>query len=247
MRYLRNDESLLYAPVSGSVDADFVNDWLTDGRPEFPVQVTGTLALTVTPAGSPAPMVDVICLHHHNVREAATVTLGGSLSSTITTAPLPPDGIFPNIYRRLTSPASVSSLVLTISGNTDPVVCSLYAGFSRTLERPLFLGRTRNPAQPFAWEGESLAHPNDNGLSDPLRLRGECILSEAGILEVEAWYQSTRRGSRPTLIIPDDDYNRALLAVFNYSVTDLAPGDYDDMDALFQVSFEVVEIPRVRW
>lgn len=243
MRYVRSDESLLYAPVSGTVDADFVNAWLTDGRPSFPVQVTGTLNLTVTPA---VPLnVDLIALHHHNVRDAATVTLGGSLSSTIDAEPPFADGIFPNIYRLLTTPVSVTTLVLGISGNTAPVITSLYAGLSRTLESPLRLGRVRNPAQPFAWE--TLLAPYDDGLSDPRRYQGNCVLTEDGLLDVEAWYQSTRRGTRPTLIVPDDSYNDAILAVFNYTATDLSSGEQSDGDALFEVAFEVTEIQRIRW
>lgn len=252
MIYLRPDESIIGAPVSGTVDADYVNSWLTDGRPAFPVRVTGTLNLTVTPA-APLP-VDVIALHHHNVRAAAAVTLGGSLSSTIDTRAPFADGIFPNIYRKLTTPVSVTTIVLGISGNTVPVVTSLYAGLSRELETPLRLGRTRQPAVPFEWEGETLTQaPYDPGLSEPRRISGDCIVTETGLNEIEDWYASTRRGTRPTLIIPDEAYNDAWLAVFRYTVQDLAPGTYPvgspnpEPQALFQVNFEFVEVPRVRW
>lgn len=241
----------MFAPVTGTVDAGYVNTWLTDGRPSFPVRRTGTLTLTVTPAS--AKMVDLIALHHHNVDGGATVTLGGSLSSTIPTVAEPPDGIFPNIYQLLTTPVSVSSLVLGIAGNTDPVTTSLYAGLSHTLT-PLRLGRVRNPSVPFEWEGETLTQaPYDPGVADPQRLRGDCVIDETELQEVTDWYLSTRRGTRPTLIIPDDNYNEALLTIFRYSVTDLAPGEYpegsppNEPEALFQVEFEFVEIPRLRW
>jgi hypothetical protein len=237
--------------VSGTVDAGYVNTWLTDGRPSFPVRRTGTLSLTVTP--SAAKMVDVIALNHHNVRAAATVTLGGSLSSTIPTVAEPPDAIFPNIYRLLTTPVSVSSLVLGISGNTVPVITSLYAGPSHTIT-PLRLGRVRDPSVTFEWEGEMLTQaPYDPGISDPRRWRGDCVIDETELQEVEDWYLSTRRGTRPTLIIPDDNYNDAPLAVFRYNAVDLAPGAYPvgspftEPEALFQVTFEFVEIPRLRW
>lgn len=245
MRYVRPDLSLNGSAVSGTVDADYDNDWLVDGRPAFPVRVTGSFSLTVTPAGSPAPTIDVIALIHHNVRQAATVTLGGDLSSTIPTVPEPPDGIFPNIYRLLSTPDSVSSLVLGISGNTVPVITSLYAGLSRELT-PLHLGRTEDPAEPFQWEGEGLTQaPYDPGVSDPWRSAGECILTDDELEDVRDWYLSTRRGTRPTLIILDDAINEAKLVVFRYKAVDLAPAPYPD--ALHTVSFEFVEIPRVRW
>jgi hypothetical protein len=47
------------------------------------------------------------------------------------------------------------------------------------------------------------------------------------------------------LIIPDDNLNDAWLAVFRYSVSDTAPGTYPT--ALHLVTFEFLEVPRVRW
>lgn len=246
MRYVRPDESLLGAPVSGSVDADYTANWLTDGRPSFPVRVTGTLNLTVTPGGSPDPMVDVIALCHHNIQQAATITLGGSLSGGITTAPVLADGIPFNLYRILDSPVSVNTLVLGVSGNSVPVVIGyLFAGLSRT-STPLHLGRAVTQSEPFAWEGETLTQaPYDPGLADARRISGECILTDTELAAVQAWYASTRRGTRPTLIIPDENVNDAWLAVFRYASQDLGPNTYPG--ALHQVTFEFVEVPRVRW
>lgn len=235
MRIVSPHQSLLYAPVSGTVDADYVNDWLTDGRPGFPVQVTGALSLTVTPA---APQdVDVICLHHHNVREAATVTLGGDLSGAITTRAPFADNIFPNIFRLLSVPVSVSSLVLGISGNTVPVITSLYAGLSTEISLGFEAGRTFDPGKPFPWE--STMAPNEDGMTVPRRLSGTWAPTDAEFAALLACLQAMRNGTRPALIIPDDTVNDAWLCTFQITEA-LVGGNHF-------VTIEIVEIPRIRW
>lgn len=240
MRFVAPYRSLMFAPVSGSsVDSGYLQSWLTDGRPGYPVRVTGTLNLTVTPAV--ATSVDVIALCTHNIRQAATVTLGGSLSGGITTAAMPPDNIPLNIYRRLTSPVSVTTIVLGVSGNTDPIVIGeLYAGLSYKFPITFRHGLLVDPGQPFAWEGPfTLMAPYDPGVAVPRRLKGELLLTTAELAELTAWYQSTRNGTRPSLIIPDDAVNDAWLAVFQYTVTT------DGANHI--VSIEIAELPRVRW
>jgi hypothetical protein len=246
MRYVRGDESLLFEPVSGTVDATYDEDWLTDGRPNFPVRTTGNLSLTVTP-GATLTGVDVIAIHHHAVKQAATITLSGSVSSTIPTAAWPPDDIPKNWFRKLTTPVSVSSLGLAVTGNTDPVIIGgLFAGKSRTLEEFLMLGRTVDPGQPFRWEGEyGTVPPYDSGNGPQRRMTGQAYLTDAGLDDVEAWYLSTRSGTIPTLIIPEDDVNDAWLVTFHYTAQDFANAERPN--ARYSVNFEFAEIPRVRW
>lgn len=235
MRIVSPHQSLLYAPVSGSVDADYVNTWLTDGRPGFPAKYTGTLALTVTPAAPQS--VDVICLHHHNVRAAAVVTLGGSLSGGITTVAPFSDAIFPNVFRLLTTPVSVTSLVLGVSGNTDPVVTSLYAGLSTEISADFGHGRSFDPGKPFPWE--STMAPYDDGMAAPRRLSGAWLPTDAEYAALIACTQAMRNGTRPALVIPDDTVNDAWLCTFQWTEA-LVGGNH-------MVTIEIVEIPRIRW
>ncbi|MES2211499.1 MAG: hypothetical protein V4515_15145, partial [Chloroflexota bacterium] len=138
--------------MTGTVDDTYFADWLTDGEPGHPAVYTGNPTWTVTPAAS--VMVDFIAIHHHNIQEAATVTLGGSLSSSIDLHPVRPDRIFPNAYRLLTTPVLTSSLVLGVTGNgTQTIVGGLYAGLSRTLPA-LYLGRHSVPMKVRPFEGE---------------------------------------------------------------------------------------------
>lgn len=239
MRFISPHRSILFAGVSGSVDANYAAAWLTDGLPGWPVKKTGDLSLTVAP--SPALELDVIAVVNHNIREAASITLGGDLSSSIVTAAHPPDGIPHNWYRRLSAPASVDSLILGVTGNVDPVIIGeLYAGLSMEFDVDFRHGRTFDPGEPFPWEGEAGAMaPYDNGVAQPRRLAGELALEDDEFAELIAWQQATRKGSRPSLVIPDDTKNDAWLC--NVRFTESTVG------ATHFISMELVEIPRVRW
>jgi hypothetical protein len=239
MRFVSPHQSVMFAPVTGTVDADFDPDWLTDGRPTMPVQKTGgSISLTVTPAA--ALNVDVIAVCQHAIRAAAAITLGGSLSSTIATAAYPPDSIPVNWFRKLSSPVSTSSIVLGVTGNTDPVIIGeLYAGLSFEIASDLETGRTFDPGAPFSWEGYAVQPPYDSGFSSPRRMRGQLQPTDAEYASLVACYQAVRRGTRPALVIPNDAVNDAWLSVFQWTES-LVGGSHI-------VTIEIVEIPRVRW
>jgi hypothetical protein len=240
IRIVPAHKSIIGAPVTaGTVDTTYQREWLTDGSPGFPVRKTGgSLSLTITPAA--AVSCDVFAVCHHKVKQAATISLSGSVTNTIPTAAWPADDIPRNWYRRLTTPVSVASLGVAVTGNTDPVIIGeFYAGLSFTFEIDFGHGRTFDPQRPFEWEGEfaSLA-PYDPGLALPRRLRGELALEPSEYADLEAAYLSQRNGSRPVLIIPNDTVNDAWLAQFSFQ---------ESFSAYSTVTMEIVEIPRTRW
>jgi hypothetical protein len=250
MRYVMPTESVMFAPVTGTVDADYLADWLTDGRSTRPVQVDGAVDLDVTPASS----LEVGIVALVNYRLTGTVDLLGSLSDTIALPTLPPDGIPKVAFTLIDPPVSVSTLTVQAASAAEPnVIGELYAGTLRNLGWPLILGQKRDPAQPFSWEGEASSQPPyDPGVSDQIRLVGDTWLSDTELAEVDAWYQSTKRGTRPTLIVPTEGVDEALLVVFKYSVEPMVVGDpqgspADPLAGLHHVYFEFLELPRVRW
>lgn len=254
MDYVRPDESIIGAAVSGTVSTDYLESWLTDGMAGRPARTDGAMSLTVTPAA--ALNVDTVAVISHNIEEAATITLGGSLSGSIATQPWLANGMPANWYARLTSPVATSSIVLGVTGNSGAtIVGELYAGFTRTLPS-LRIGRRLSPGKTFPWEGEysSLA-PYDTGIGETLRVTGSIVVNEQEMNEVDAWFLSQRNGSLPTLILPDYPANVAWLCAFNYEADDLAPGEplVDGSPtphvpfALFEVSMEIVVIPPLRW
>lgn len=254
MRYVSPHLSIIGSAVAGSVTATYLNSWLTDGLPGYPARTEADLSLTVSP--SPAQMVDVIAVCHHDINEAASITLGGSLASTIETQPHQSNDIPANWYRLLDTAVSVSSLVLDITGNGGPVhVGELYAGLSRTLPA-LRLTRRLAPDKVFPWEGEfsSLA-PYDRGLNPALRITGNFVLTETELNELDECFLAQRNGNRPVLILPDYPVNVAWLCQFNYEAEDFVPGTApvdgspvaDEPVALFTASMEIVVIPPLRW
>lgn len=240
MRFVRPDR-MLEGSVAGTVDATYQAAWLIDRRPGYPVRRTsGDLSLAMTIAGSPSPTADVFAIHHHAISAAATVTLSGDVSTTIPTAAWPPDGIPANWYRRLTSPVSVGSVTLGITGNTGPdIVGGFIAGLSYRFTDDLLINRQFDPGTPFVWEGEfGLLAPYDSGVSKPRRLSGSMIMDDGDYAELVAWDLSTQNGTLASLIIPSDSVNDAWLGQFKYSET------FDT--AWHYVTIDIVEIPRVR-
>ncbi len=255
MRYVLPDESLLFAAVSGSVDLTYFATWLVDGEPGHPAVYTGDPTWTVTPGA--AVMVDFIAVHHTNLLETATVSLGGSLSSSIDLWPVRPDGISPNAYRLLTTPVTTTSLVLSVTGNgAQTIIGGLYAGLSRTLPA-LHLGRHSVPRKVRTFEGEfsSLA-PYAKGIGPGRSVTGTFILTEAQLNELAAWHESQQEGSVPAILLPDYPVGKPMLVQFDYEYDDFVPGTApmddgspvaNEPEALFTVTMNVTEYPPIRW
>ncbi len=254
LRYILPSESLLFAPVVGDVDDTYLEAWLTDGEPGHPVVYTGNPTYTVTPA---VPLlVDLIVVHHTNLVEAAAVSLGGSLSSTIDPGPVTARGYSPNAYRLLDTPTSVTTLVLGVTGNgAQTVIGGLYAGLSRTLPA-LRLGRQSTPTRVKPLEGEfsSLA-PYAKGLGVAVPFTGSFILTESQLNALTVWHESQDEGSIPAVLLPDYPVGVPIVCQFDYSYTDFAPGDVlaggspvtDGPIALFEVTMDVRAYPPIRW
>lgn len=221
--------------VAATIDATYTEAWLVDGSPGTPIQRTGNLSAVITPPSS--QMMDVFALVNHTVDVSAGVS--GDASATIPAGALDGEGIRFNPFVRLATPVSVSaSLTLTVSGNAAPVIIGeFYGGLGVEFEA---YELDLDPGDPFEWEGEfSSIPPYDSGLSSPRRLAGDVVMTAAQLAQVKAVYASTRRGSRPCLVIPDTDVNDAWCARFRFRAA------YED--TIYRVALEVIEIPRTRW
>jgi hypothetical protein len=237
MRIVAPDDSWMFSAVAGTPNAGFSEDWLVDGRPNFPVEWSGS-ALTVTP--SPSLMVDVVAVWGHNIIQGATITLGGSLSGTIGTETWPRDGIPHGWFKLLPTPVSVATATLAVSGNgDDPVVSEFYGGLS--VEYPDFQHNVEfDPSEPFEWEGEGLnMNPLEVGISGPRRISGTITLDDTGYEELKGMNLSTRRGARPVLLIEDDSVNDAMLVQLRWTARH-NEGNWD-------IGLEVLEISRPEW
>lgn len=238
MRLVSPHQSLMFAAVAGTVDTTYQASWLTDGRAGFPAKTTGNLSLAVTPAA--AQLCDVFAVHHHSIRQAATIALTGDVTNSIPTAAHPPNAIPHNWFRLLEEPVSISTVTLGITGNTDPVIASFYAGLSFAPECGLRAGVELDPGQVRAMLGEhGIITPHDDGVSEPRGRRGELLLSAAEFAALLNLREAQRKGSRPCLYIPDDAVNDAWLCLVRF--TDRLEGGHHF------VTIELAEIPRLRW
>lgn len=220
--------------VPAAIDATYEPNWLVDGAPGTPLQRTGDLSAVITPPST--EMIDIFALVNHTVNVSAGIS--GGATATIPGAALDGEGIRYNSFARI-APVSVSSdITLAISGNASPIIIGeLYGGLAIEFED---YELDLDPGDPFEWEGEfSSIPPYDSGLSHPRRLTGEVVMTAAQFAQVKAIYDSTRRGSRPCLVIPDEDVQDAICALFKYRARYEA--------TLYFVSLEVIEVPRTRW
>jgi hypothetical protein len=240
MRLVSPHQSLMFAAVSGTVDATYEESWLVDGRANYPIRRTGNLSLALAAV---APQdVDVLAICHHNVEVGASIGITGDVTATITPGTYPPNGIPYNWFTRLSSPVSaVDGLTLAITGNAEPIVIGeFYVGLSWSPEVDLRGGRTLSPGQVLAMLGErGIQPPYDAGYAPPRGIRGELALDDDEFSELVASHEAQRDGSRPCLFIKDDAVNDAWLCLFNFE-EQMTGGHHF-------VTIEILEIPRLRW
>lgn len=238
--YVRPDEMWsLDGAVSGGADTSYLDDWLVDGRPGRPVRATsGSPSWTVT---NPSKDVGLIAVCNHNVDAGRTINITGGLTTSLTGPTLPASGIPLNPWVSV-SETSVSTLTLAISSNSVPVfIGEFVAGKKRTLERSLIKEARFEQVYQTVRHGaefDSLM-PHDKGLVSR-RLNGMLLLTSSGFDDVQAWVDSTRGGSRQTLIVPDTAKQDAWLV-------EIVEFSYVRQAALYRVSIAFQEYPRSRW
>jgi hypothetical protein len=239
--YVRPDEAFTYGSVSGTVDATYDANWLVNGSPLAPA--VGASGLTLTVTAPAARTVSLLAAVNSNV--TGTIAISGGVTGTIPAAAAAPDGAFLNPWVAIT-PVSASSLVMTV-GQSPSIVGELVAGTMRTLERQLLVDPEFDPSEPLPWLGEaSSLPPYDPGVV-ARTLVGETIVTQAGLEEIHAWYRSTRRGSRPTLIVPVDTVQDAWYVTFRYTFAPHMHGKTGVLPGMIRVRFAFTEVPRVRW
>lgn len=236
MRMISAHRSIINNAVAGTVSTNYQAAWLTNPSVGYPARTDGDMSLTVSGVG----LVDVIAVTHHNIVQAASVTLGGGLSSTIPTRAMRPDGIPYNYVRVLAAPVNAGTIVLGVTGNGGAVyVGSLSAGESYVFN-DFVSGRKYTPQQPFSWEGDfsSLA-PYDYGLAAQRRVEGTVILNDAQWENLLLVFESQKLGNRPILWLDNDDVNDAWLCQISIDET--------HGEANHFVNLQIAEIPRFRW
>jgi hypothetical protein len=238
LRIVFPHRSIIGATVTCAVDDTYLQDWLTDGLPGYPAVTAAAMSASI--AISPAVDVDVVAVTHHNLPEAAVITVGGDVTATIPTAATLPDDIPRGWFALLDDIVTgVDALTLGITG-TNIIIGEFYAGLSWTPVNGVHHGRQLDPGQQFAWEGEfsSLA-PYWKGVRKPRRYQIELLLEDSEVEELQLGEIAQRSGNRPCLVIMDDTKNDAMLAVFSFTEST------DGGNHLYTI--EILEIPPLGW
>jgi hypothetical protein len=237
--YIRSDETFGSA-VSGTVDSTYDNEWLIDGRTSYPVRLTGSgIALTIT--GS-AQAVGALVVGHHLLDAALSVAITGDITNTVVIPSYGANGIPFNGYRLITEVPAVTTLTLTVTGNTGAAVIigEFVAGKARTLPGTLsaHTGFQRNNFAQQRQLDRAWIPPYDKGMVAE-QWEGTLLLTAAQRLELLAWEESQKSRTLPSVVIIN---SLALFGFVEVGRQVALPGG-----ALFKIDIRFVELPRTRW
>ena len=226
------------AAVSGTVETGYDPNALCDGDPQNPVRTTSTGA-SFTAVGNSINGVNGVVLAHTNLDAGINVTIGGGLSGTLVTPIVFGDGIPRNGWKEVT-PANTGTVSISLAGNSQTVVLGeLIAGVLEQVD--LLTGATYHEDD-YRMAGDSVTRRVGYDMGYAARLiDAQMIVTSAQLASIEAWRRASRQTSRPSVIIPFEDSNDAILVIWSDYQVQPWEGDY------FQVSASWQELTRTRW
>ena len=246
MKFMRPDENMvLYGSVSGGAATGYEDDWLVDGRPGRPAKEAngspGGVSWAIT--GLTSKEVGVVVVANHNLQAGLviTVTGGGGLSASVTTPAARANGIPFNAWAETVTPVSTNTITVTIPPNsTDIIVGEVLAGKLRSVDPGIVMGDT--------WEYSASSELPDGqfsslaGYDDGVVQRavsGSIVAPQATKDLLEEWWESTRGDTRPSVLIPHDCINDAMVGHLTRFSAQTTAG-------LWRVTFTFVDT-RSRW
>ncbi len=229
----------LFGGVSATVDADYLDDWLCDGRPGRPAR--GTSGSLIATLSFSAGNVNLVAICHHNL--TVNATLGGGISGTIAASATQQNGIPLNVFTTVTL-ASVGGFTVSASNAATWVVGEIVAGEATSLTLPVYTDdeiEENDFARPIEMDLSSIP-PYDPGLKARTWAARWPALTASQHAELVAARDAQRGNTRPTLVVRLSSVNDAMLGFITAlsHKPSLAPNRYD-------VSIAFTEIPRVRW
>ncbi len=240
--YVRPDEMFVGSAVSGGADTGYTDEAIVDGRPGRPFRATsGSPSLTIVNGGAVSG-VSLVAVCNHNVDAAKNISFGGDITKVIVGPAIPANGIPLNPFGTFT-PTSATSVTFGITSNSATVVIGeVVIGKYRTLERNL------SPRPSFGQNYQTVEIDSefsslmsyDKGVISR-SLSGSVVLTDTGLADVQAWVDSTKGGSLPTLIVPLSTVQDAWLVKITDFSYQPSSKNRNDVTLAFQ------EFPRSRW
>lgn len=260
--YLRPDKNwALFATVGGvTADDGHLLDWLTDGRPFFPLRVAsgdGTITLSKT-AGN----ATIAAVSHHLLDAALAITVGGDTSGVITIPAYPPNGVPFHAYTLLADPETpdvVSSVTLAITGNsTDLLIGEVFVGEYDVLDpESIVAGSFLLDDLQFGIES-FVNPPSGNRLSgippyseraEARPISGSVYANAAQLAALLDWYRSQDAYAYPvpSFVVFDDQDPTSGRVVFFASPPTWREVPVAGPDPFYLVHLSFTDVPRTRW
>ena len=243
--YLPPDRNVLdgraVTSIAGTPDSEYPLSWLTDRRPAYPIRfAAGSWGVSISVASQ---AVRLVALCNHSLD--AAVTVGGSISGTITPGAPPVSGILRNPFLLL--PAAVAGVTtITLSGtNAGPaIIGEAFAGDPLTLGSlqladagDEYLDNGRPP------QGEWRNVPmHDDGV-EWRRFSGSQVYAASAADQIIAFWQAQRGLSRPGLLVIDTAVTSDARVVLIEGVA----YRFNDRKDLLKMQLSFLEYPRYRW
>lgn len=220
-RYVRPDENWSrFATISATSELtgyEAVN--LKNGDPSFPWWgATGSETVTVTLAG--ASEIGIVALIHSNTDSGHNITIGGAVATTIVGAR--GAGGYPRNVAYLPAPTTGSSVTLAIAGNSIPwAIGEVVVGKLREFSWPFDRGASREIKRAVVIDTDDtfdheIRYDNE---SQRWSAKGRLLADKAQTDEFEALWESTKGGTLPMLLIPNDVDDRPRLCHMDASFT----------------------------
>lgn len=251
LKFLRPDENLCYgasvATSSGTTDSTYTDDWLCDGRPGRPAKATGTSvtwAITV-----PSGTLSIVVLHNHNLT-AGTITIGGTIAPTLTVPTARTNGIPVNPWGTDTEATGTSVTVAIANNAANVVIGEVLAGKVRETSRGLQISRTSWGYLDVGVIGRrnrtGSVGERDLGICARwLKSTLRCKDSDRAL--IEGWFEASRSGTRPSVIIPWSDANDAWVVQFSEPPRFTPLRHISTSSGLWDCDLAFEEEPRRRW
>lgn len=202
---------------------------------------SGTATLTVN-LGSNRE-VGTIALIHNNGDDLRTITIGGDISTTLS-ASRQVNGYPKNIAYLPGSPATAQNLTIAIANNTlNWAIGELVIGKVRELTSSYLIGADFVPRRLVIPDiDDDYEHEIRTDLgAEVWSASGAIYQNDSDFPELLEWWQSTKGGTLPSLVFPDDIDNEPRLVRLTASMKYAHHGDAPEMN---RIDFELVELSR---
>ena len=231
------------AMSAGAIATSYDADDLVDGDPLNPVLTTnGTATFSVT--GSSIVGVNGAVIVNHDLTAGINAVLGGSLSGTIVTPPVPPGFVRRNGHLLFT-PVTAANATLAITGYPSPFRIGefIYGKFQEILAMPPESNLEMLPYE-VPPGGEY------GGLSQSLGARsrrygGTIYVDDVTAGIINDWYEACDNNSLSSIIIPFPQRDAWCVKWVTYSPKPVTV-DLGSM-AAWKIDLEWEELPRLRW